>query len=70
MHIASHFCVAKVLGDFQQINMLQLTGPIHSAVVCSPGRLSFPQVQRIPQWRTAQTCQVSHQSKFSLDCTL
>lgn len=48
MHIASHFCVAKVLGDFQQISMLQLTGPIHFAVVGSPSRLSFPKCKGFP----------------------
>lgn len=45
MHRAAHFCVAKVLGGFQQINMLKLTGPIHSAPVCGPSRLSS-----LPRW--------------------
>lgn len=56
----SHFCVAKVLGGFQQINMLCLTGPIHSALAYSPSQLSsLPGwkkylVQRIPQRKSAQ----------------
>lgn len=39
MHRASHFCVAKVLGGFQQINMIQLTAPIHFAFIYGPSQL-------------------------------
>lgn len=44
---ASYFCVAKVLGGFQQINMLKPT------LLSLGGKKSL--VQRIPQWNYAQT---------------
>lgn len=60
------FCstVAKVLVPFQHINTLQLSGPIHSALICSPGHLSMKKknknlAQWIPQWKPGQNGKLS-----------